>query len=351
MSHNYVTMSRMRTTLLILALLLTGCSHADPGKTTLIVYSPHGKELLTEYETRFEAANPDIDVRWLDMGSQDALDRVRSERANPQADIWWGAPSTMFSQAEKESLLDAYRPTWAGAVESESKSPNDFWYGTYQTPEVIAYNTEALQRDEVPQDWDDIVDPKWKDKFVIRDPLASGTMRAIYSAAILRKLGPDGNPEAGYEWLRKLDSNTKEYTINQVLLMQKLGRQEAVLTLWNMPDIELQKTQYGFPLDYVIPASGTPVLTDAIAIVKGTKNRAAAEVFYEFVTSTESLVFAAHQFYRIPSRNDIPVDQLPEWMRDLDIPKMDMDWDLVERKSQEWMEYWDSYIRGSSESP
>jgi iron(III) transport system substrate-binding protein len=56
-------------------------------------------------------------------------------------------------------------------------------------------------------------------------------------------------------------------------------------------------------------------------------------------------------FYRIPSRNDIPKDRLPEWMRALDIPKMDMKWDLVEAKSQEWMEHWDSYIRGAGARP
>ena len=90
--------------LVVIAFLLLNSCSGTPGKTTLIVYSPHGKELLTEFEKRFEAQNPNIDVRWLDMGSQDALDRVRSEKANPQADIWWGAPSTMFSQAEKEGL-------------------------------------------------------------------------------------------------------------------------------------------------------------------------------------------------------------------------------------------------------
>ena len=68
----------MRNLILIAVALLTSCS-SSPGKTTLIVYSPHGKELLTEFEKRFEAQNPIIDVRWLDMGSQDALDRVRSE--------------------------------------------------------------------------------------------------------------------------------------------------------------------------------------------------------------------------------------------------------------------------------
>ena len=340
----------MQGLILIALLLLTSCSGTS-GKTTLIVYSPHGKELLTEFEKRFEAQFPSVDVRWLDMGSQDALDRVRSEKANPQADVWWGAPSTMFSQAEKEGLLDAYRPSWWDKVDPDAHSKDDFWYGTFQTPEVIAYNSKALKREEVPQDWDDLIDPRWRGKFVMRDPLASGTMRAIYSAAILRKMEAGQSPEPGYEWLRKLDANTKEYAVNQTILMQKLGRQEAILTLWNMPDIELQKSQYGFPLDYVIPKSGTPVLTDAIAIVKGSKHRKDAEAFYDFVNTEESLIFAAHQFYRIPSRTDIPTDRLPEWMRNLNIPKMQMNWDLVEAKSQEWMQHWDSYIRGASASP
>lgn len=334
----------------VFLLLLAGCT-GSPDKTTLIVYSPHGKELLTESEKGFEARNPNIDVRWLDMGSQDALDRVRSEKANPQADIWWGAPSTMFSQAEKEGLLDAYKPTWSDKIESDAKSPNDSWYGTFQTPEVIAYNTAAIPREEAPQDWDELLDPKWRNKIIIRDPLPSGGMRAIYSAMILRAMPTDGSFEPGYMWLRRLDANTKEYVINLTILIQKIARQEALLTLWNMPDIELQKTQYGFPVDYIIPRSGTPVLTDAIAIVKGTRHRAEAEAFYEFVNSEDSLVSSANKFYRIPSRNDIPKDRLPEWMRNLNIPKMDMKWDLVEAKSQEWMEHWDSYIRGAGATP
>ena len=108
--------------LIIIILLLAGC-WARSGKTTLIVYSPHGKELLGEFEKKFESANPSVDVRWLDMGSQDVLDRVRSEKANPQADVWWGAPSTMFSQAEKEGLLDPFKPSWADQVDADARSP------------------------------------------------------------------------------------------------------------------------------------------------------------------------------------------------------------------------------------
>jgi hypothetical protein len=38
-------------------------------------------------------------------------------------------------------------------------------------------------------------------------------------------------------------------------------------------------------------------------------------------------------------------------MRNLNIPKMEINQELVQAKSQEWMEYWDSYIRGTSASP
>jgi iron(III) transport system substrate-binding protein len=334
----------MRRWNLLFFLLLAACS--SNSKTTLIIYSPHGKELLGDFEKRFEAQNAAIDVRWLDMGSQNALDRVRSEKANPQADIWWGAPSTMFSQAEKEGLLEAFKPSWAEHIDAAARSPGDFWYGTFQTPEVIAYNSEALKPPDVPQDWDDMLDPKWKGKIIMRDPLASGTVRTIFAAMILRAMGPDKSAEPGYAWLRKLDANTKEYAADQTLMIQKLAHREAILTLWNMPDIELQRAKW--PLAYVIPKSGTPVLTDAIAIVKGTKHRSEAEAFYEFVNTPESLAVAAKEYYRIPSRNDIPRETLPEWMRALEIPRMEVDWGLVETKSQEWMDYWDSHIRGSS---
>ena len=54
---------RLAFTLLILA----GCG-GDGGKTVLTVYSPHGKDLLAHYERGFEAANPTVDVQWVDMG-------------------------------------------------------------------------------------------------------------------------------------------------------------------------------------------------------------------------------------------------------------------------------------------
>jgi iron(III) transport system substrate-binding protein len=340
--------SASRLRVLIAGFLLLGlvaCSSSSSGRTLLVVYSTHGKELLTEFENSFEKVQAGIDVRWLDMGSQDVLDRLRSEKENPQADLWWGAPSTLFQQGEKEQLLQAYRPSWAEQVSVEARSDTNVWYGTYETPEVIAYNSSVLKPEEAPKDWDDLLDARWQNKIILRDPLASGTMRTIFCAMILRSYKATGSVDAGYEWLKKLDANTKDYVANLTLLSQKLARQEGVVTLWNMPDIELQRARYQYPLAYVIPKSGTPVVTDGIALINQAKHSEAAKLFYEHVTSRESIMLAAKKFYRIPCRKDIPSAELPDWIRQTPMRTMALDWKLLEEKSNEWMKYWDSEIR------
>jgi iron(III) transport system substrate-binding protein len=91
----------------LLAVALVGAlSCSGDHRTVLTVYSPHGKELLDFLEQGFEKLHPNIDVQWVDMGSQDILDRVRSEAANPQADVWFGAPAETFDHAAKDNLLE-----------------------------------------------------------------------------------------------------------------------------------------------------------------------------------------------------------------------------------------------------
>src|SRR5688500_14383966 len=140
-------------------------------------------------------------------------------------------------------------------------------------------------------------------------------MRAIFGAIMARSMAQTGKPDAGYEWLRKLDANTREYTLNPTILYQKLGRQEGVITLWDMPDIATLKQRLNIPVDYIIPASGTPLLVDGIALVRGTKKAEQAKLYYEFVTTPAALNTAAERFLRIPARTDIPKSELPQWIQ------------------------------------
>ena len=317
------------------------------GAQVVTVYSPHGREMLAAFEKQFEAANPGVDVQAVDMGSQEVYDRIRSERANPQADVWWGAPSPLFEQAAADSLLERFVPTWAGALPAEAKSAAGLWHGNYLTPEVIAYNSAAVPAAQAPQDWDDVLAPQWKGKVLIRDPMASGTMRTIFGMMIDRSLRATGDTAQGFAWLRRLDGQTREYVLNPTMLYQKLARQEGLVTLWDLPDIEIIKKQYDYPIDYVIPRSGTPLLVDGVAVVRGAPNAELARRFVEFIGSNAAMAPAARDFFRLPARTDFPADSLPPRLRAVrdQIRPEPMDWARLQQQGPAWMRYWDEHVR------
>lgn len=322
------------------------CSSDD--RTPIVLYSPHGRDQLTLLEKAFERRRPDIDVRWLDMGSQEILDRLRFERVNPQADVWFGGPIPIFDRGIRDSLLAPYRPVWADHVSPKGIGPDDLYFPAYRTPAVIAFNSRAVSRADAPRDWDEILEPRWKNKVIIRDPMASGTMRAIWGLILARSLRQTGDTSAGMAWLRRLDGQTKTYTINPALLYEKLARQEGLVSLWDLQDILISAAK-GMPLGYVFPRSGTVVIDDAIGLVRGSRHPDAARAFIDFVGSQEAQLLAAREVFRLPARNDLPADSVPYWVTEVEREMIvsDVDWGLLSARGPEWMRYWDQYVRGT----
>jgi len=340
---------RLKAFLVVFLILATAalfsCNRQTASGRRLLIYTPHGQDMLRDFISRYKQQHPETDIQFLDMGSRQILERVTIERNRPQGDLWWGASHTTFQLAADQDLLAEFRPSWANDVLPETRDEKGRWFGTYETPQVIAYNSEAVSASDAPRDWDDVLDPKWRDKVLIRDPNPSDTMRAIFGAMIWRFYKDTHSPQQGYEWLRKLDANVHEYTADGTLLMQKIGRREGLITLWDMPDVRLFREQKAIPVGYSIPTSGTPVVIDGIAIIKGAPNEEEAKRFYEFVTNEESLVYAAHKYYRLPLRESLDRSKLPPWMNEPFI-RMSLDWDLLRKEGGDWMKHWDTEIRG-----
>jgi iron(III) transport system substrate-binding protein len=332
------------------AVVLSGC-YTDE-RTPLTVYSPHDRTLLTSIEERFEQAYPDIDMRWLDMGSQEVLDRLRFENPNPVADVWFGGPTTIFSRGVAEGVLEAASPSWGNAVDSSGIGPDGLFWPLYRTPAAISFNTNIVPRDSAPSDWDDLLDPRWHDEILIRDPVASGTMRAIWGLMIYRGIRETGDTAAGMEWLRRLDGQTRSYALNPAILDQKLARGEGSVSIWNLPDILIAQAR-GLPFDYNFPSSGTVVIEDAIGIVRGSKQRLAAEKFLEFVGGVEMQILTAEENWRLPARRDLPLDRVPAWVADVERRMVtdQMDWVLLAEQGAAWMRYWDQRVRGTGSGP
>ena len=173
-------------------------------------------------------------------------------------------------------------------------------------------------------------------------------MRAIWGLIIERSIRTTGDTATGWAWLRRLDAQTRAYTLNPAVLDAKLARQEGLVTLWDLPDILISRSK-GMPFDYVFPRSGTVVIDDAIGLVRGSRHAEAAQAFIDFVGSVEGQLLAARAVYRLPARRDLPPDSVPPWVAEVERAMVvaDMDWGLLAREGSAWMSYWDRHVRGA----
>ena len=200
-----------------------------------------------------------------------------------------------------------------------------------------------------PTDWKSLADPKWKDHLILRDPVASGSMRAIFGAIMQESIATTQKTDSGWALLRAIDRNNRDYTRSPAELLEKLERGEGWITMFNMPDVAaLQRSNNSAHVKIVYPAQGTPILVDGIALVSGSNNRTFATRYIEFVTSKDALRFAADSLQRIPARSDIPDSDLPAWILEAraSMKPFKINHSLMADSLDAWMRSWDSSVRG-----
>jgi len=344
----HATMLAMRRIFVLLVLSATACSapRGDDSQPGLTIYTGRDKDEVAHVVELFTKAHPQYQgrVNTITLGAQAALDRLRAEKSNPQAGFLWGGTLQGLQQAANEGLLAASNPANANLIEPSRKDPNGLWFAEMLLPEVIIYNHDLLKADQAPKDFDDLITPAFKDKIVIRDVMPSGTMRTIFSAMIYRQMTPDGSPEPGFAWLRKLDANTVVYTPTPDDMYLKLDRGVGVVTLWNLQDALIQPAKNNRPWSFVIPASGVPVLLDGVGVVDNPKSKQAALDFQNFLLDPKLQAQLARDYFQIPAMM-IPDADKPDWLRKLDIKEMKIDWDVLSQKQTEWMNYWSQNIK------
>ena len=235
-------------------------SFGSKNPQKLLIYTPHGQDLLKDFVARYNNASGRDVQSWI-------WDRVRlraragrTERRKP---IVVGRAHTTFQRCRGNLLLLTAR---AGRQVPARLAIRKIAVWNFREAEVI-FRTARRCGADAPAIGTTCLS-EMRDKILIRNPVPSDTMRVIFGAMIIRFYKDTGSPEKGYDWLRRLDANVHEYTADGTLLMQKLARREGLITLWDLPDARLFKEQKGLPVGYAIPSSGTPVVTDSIAIIR-----------------------------------------------------------------------------------
>ncbi len=331
-----------------LVLALTACGSKEPEEGAkqevvedkVVVYSTHAESLLEVVVSEFERETG-IKVEYINLKGALA-DRVLAEKNAPQADVMYGGASSLFIDLAEKDVFEETHPEWEEELNPLFKDEGGLWYGTIQTPVVMFYNSEMLSKEEAPKDWYDLIKPEYEDKMVFRDA-GSSSAKATYSS-LLYQYDKEGRISEGWEFMKSLDRNTKKYYGSGSLQFQAVGRKEASISFAVLSSV-IANRDNGLPLEIIDAESGSPVITDAIGVIKNSKHPNAAKKFLEFAGSKKIQSKLATEFNRMPTLNSA-IEQSPQWMKEIDYKVMDVDWKVLSEKQSQWMQKWDSEIKG-----
>ncbi|MDH7483705.1 MAG: ABC transporter substrate-binding protein, partial [Spirochaetales bacterium] len=127
------------TRVLVLAALVLALAlpvFAQKGQT-LVVYSSVDEVNAKKIFDAF-TADTGINVQFVQLSSGPAYARIKAEAANPQADVWFGAPSENHILAKEEKLTQPYKGPNFDKIGKEFKDPDGYWRSFYMNPMAFA---------------------------------------------------------------------------------------------------------------------------------------------------------------------------------------------------------------------
>ena len=133
--------------------------------------------LAQELEATFEAERGD--VLTVVSGAWCRKVRAEMEAGDIQADVLYGADPSIYMILQDAGQLLPYSSPEAAAVKPDYRTGEENFTLANGRYAVIVYNRRFVSPEEAPQTWDDLLDPKWKGKIVIGDPLLCSASFAI----------------------------------------------------------------------------------------------------------------------------------------------------------------------------
>lgn len=336
---------------LALAVTLSACggtgSSASDGKS-VTVYSADGLKGDKGdgwYDRQFKEfeKKTGIEVKYVEGGSGEMVQRAVREKNNPQADVMVTLPP-FIQQAESKGLLKKYEPRGAEHVAAADKSSRGTWTSLVNNYFGFIHNTEELPGDKAPQTWDDLLDPKYKGKLQYSTPGVAGDGTAM----LVKAIHDFGGEKPAMEYLGKLQKNNVGPSSSTSKLAPKVDKGELLAAngdvqmnfaqTGSMPNLGLwfpAKSEKADPTTFALPYAG--------GLVDGAPNSANGKKLLDFLLSARAQEEVSSVGGGFTVREDVkPTDKKA---RELDgllegVDTFRPDWGDIAKNFDSYMDSW-----------
>lgn len=318
--------------LFVISIVFSGCSKKAEPKELKVYSIIHEEETLAL--TKLFTEKTGIPVSFLRASTGELVNRVITEKDNPQADILLGGASSYHIQAAEEGALESYRAPGVENLPDYAVAEDGSWTGFCVLTLGIGINEERYAKKFAdipePETWEDLLNPAYKGEIVLTNPVASSTAY-LFVQNQLQRLGK----EKGWEYLLKLAPLVGQFPDSGSAPAKLIGTGEYALGVSYIHAIAKYKAE-GFNVKMIAPPQ-TVGDVDCISIMKNTKNLDAAKKFVNFMLSKEAQELMSSIDFTIPvnpaakgTEGSIPVSDLN--LIDYDVQKASQEKDEVLKK-------------------
>ncbi len=261
------------------------------AKTQLLVYTAIEADELAKFKKEFEKDYPDIDVKWVRDSTGIVTAKLLAEKANPRADIVWGLAATSLVLLANEGYFQGYAPKGMDKLNQAYIDPSNnppLWVGQRAWIASICYNTVEAKKYNLPlpSSWKDLTKSVYKGHVIMPNPNSSGT-GFLDVSSWLQMWGE----ESGWKFMDALHQNIARYTHSGSKPCKLAAAGEIPIGV-SFAYRGAKSKNKGAPIEIVAPAEGVGWDLESFAIVRNTKNLAAARALADW-----SVTLKANKIY------------------------------------------------------
>lgn len=267
--------------------------------------------------------------------------RLREERQNPRADVFWNNEIMHTIRLAREGLLEPYDSPSAAAIPEAFRDPERHWTGFAARARILIVNTDLVPESERPASMFDLVDERWEGRAAFVRPLTGTTL--THATVLYSVLGD----ERARGWLRGLHENRVLFPSGNGPLAKAVAGGNAAYGFTDTDDYQKVLDQ-GRPVTRVYPDQhedgvGTLLIPNTVALVRGGPRPDLGRELIDFLLSERvEAMLAAGDSAQIPVRPS--VQRPPDVEGPPAFRAMEVDWnDVVENfdaRFDELQEMW-----------
>jgi len=292
-----------------------------PSEGSLVVYSGRNEELVGPIIERFEEESGiDVEVRYGDTAELAAT--ILEEGRNSPADVFFAQDAGALGAVADEGLFVKLPEETLDRVEERFRSPNGEWVGVSGRARVVAYNTEVLSEEELPDSIFGFTDPEWEGR--IGWAPTNGSFQAFVTA--LRVL--EGEDRAR-EWLEGIQANDPRVYANNVAVLQGVASGEVDVGFVNHYYLfrALEEQGEDFPArNYYLQNEDPGALVNAagVGVLTTADSPEEAQQFVEFLLSEEAQRYFADETFEYPLVDGVETNQELVPLSEIEAPDIDL---------------------------